>query len=149
MSKELKEQLPENLQAMLHEDTLFCADQPVEAIVGVLEPNPAAAVTIPVLVYDSDRMIEELIEQGMSDYEEASEYLAFNTWGAWVGPGTPYFVISNPAEDTSHELYEEITGNTPDENFLGIGIRCASPDLALVKKGAKIENDFIGYVTLR
>ena len=148
MSKELKEQLPENLQAMLHEDTLFCADQPVEAIVGVLEPNPAAAVTIPVLVYDSDLMIEKLIEQGMSD-EEASEYLAFNTLGAWVGPGTPYFVISKPAEDTSHALYEEITGNKPDENFLGIGIRCASPDLALVKKGAKIENDFIGYVTLR
>lgn len=44
----------------------------------------------PVLVYDENKMIERMMYggDGMS-YEDAVDYLSFNTFGAWLGVGTP------------------------------------------------------------
>ena len=42
-------------------------------------------------VYDSQKCIEILQSQGMSN-EEALEYFDFNVMGAWVGNQTPIFV---------------------------------------------------------
>lgn len=40
------------------------------------------------LVYDSDKIIERLIDQGMLE-EDAYDYYSFNIAGAWMGEGTP------------------------------------------------------------
>jgi len=45
----------------------------------------------PVVVYDWDKCVEVLMEQGMSP-EEAVEHMDFNVTGAWVGERTPIFV---------------------------------------------------------
>lgn len=50
------------------------------------------------LVYDADRCIEILQEDGMS-YEEALEYFDFNVVQAYVGPNTPIFINQNFSED--------------------------------------------------
>jgi hypothetical protein len=42
----------------------------------------------PLVVYDWDRCIKVLTDDGLS-YEEAVEYLDFNVIGAWVGEHTP------------------------------------------------------------
>lgn len=46
-----------------------------------------------VAVYDCDLCVESLVkDEGMSR-EEAVEYLEFNTFSAYVGEGTPLFVV--------------------------------------------------------
>lgn len=42
-------------------------------------------------IYDRERVIEILVEQGLS-HEDAEEYFGFNVVGAWMGSGTPAFV---------------------------------------------------------
>jgi len=43
------------------------------------------------LIYDANKCIDILIEQGMSD-EEAIEYFEFNVGGAYVGETTPIWM---------------------------------------------------------
>ena len=43
----------------------------------------------PVLVYDEDKMIECMMLGERMSYEDAVDYLSFNTFGAWLGDGTP------------------------------------------------------------
>ena len=45
----------------------------------------------PCAVYDRDKCIEILVEQGM-EHDDAVEYFGFNVQGAWVGPQTPIFL---------------------------------------------------------
>lgn len=45
----------------------------------------------PISVYNREKCIQILEEQGMST-EEAEEYFRFNTEGAWVGEQTPIFL---------------------------------------------------------
>jgi len=44
-----------------------------------------------VLVYDSDKIIMKLINEGLS-YEEAVEHYEYNIVGSWVGNQTPLYV---------------------------------------------------------
>ena len=47
---------------------------------------------VEVLVYDSEKMVEQLMTRdGMSD-EEAIEYIDFNIEGAYIGKDTPVIV---------------------------------------------------------
>ena len=43
------------------------------------------------LVYDTDLILSDLVDQGMSP-EEAIDYFSYNIAGAWVGEGTPLFL---------------------------------------------------------
>jgi hypothetical protein len=43
------------------------------------------------IVYDKHKMIQVLIQQGMSN-EEAIEYLEYNVWSAYVGEHTPIYI---------------------------------------------------------
>ena len=43
------------------------------------------------VVYDAEAMADSLMDDGFS-YEEACEYLEFNTFGAYIGEGTPIFM---------------------------------------------------------
>jgi len=54
--------------------------------------------TEPVFVYDLDAIREAMVAEWDMDYEEADEYLSFNTLGAWLGDGTPFF-LSRPGVD--------------------------------------------------
>lgn len=66
------------------EDEFLKADGFDDAIIG-LEPMTMR------LVYDMSKMIDVLKEQGMQ-YEEAIEYLEFNTWSAYVGEKSPIYI---------------------------------------------------------
>jgi len=53
-------------------------------------------VTVEVLVYSADAMIEILrLNDGMSE-EEALEYFEFNIEGAYIGIDTPVLVFTDP-----------------------------------------------------
>ena len=43
----------------------------------------------PVLVYDEEKMITRMMFGERLSYEDAVDYLSFNTFGAWLGVGTP------------------------------------------------------------
>jgi len=55
-----------------------------------------------VAVYDTDRCIDILMEQGMTD-EEAIEYFEFNVLGSWVGSTTPIFLRKHDIADILEE----------------------------------------------
>lgn len=43
------------------------------------------------VIYDAEIMAQTLVDDGCT-YEEAWEYLEFNTFGAYVGEGTPIYM---------------------------------------------------------
>ena len=65
------------------------------AIVGVTR-NPKDDWTrntnTPCVIYSREGCIQALVEVDGMDYEEAAEFVDFNTIGAWMGEGTPTFV---------------------------------------------------------
>jgi hypothetical protein len=76
---ELVEQNPEALTA----------DGFEEALVGIVYRKMLA----PIALYDREECIAILVKRdGMSE-EEAEEYFGFNVDDAWVGEGTPAFLI--------------------------------------------------------
>lgn len=48
----------------------------------------------PVLVYDEEKMVEHLVWKEGWDFEEAWDFLCFNTFCAWMGEGTPIILKS-------------------------------------------------------
>ena len=75
----------EDLMEILAEEECLLADGFNDAIVGV---TCGANV---VAVYDIDRVIEILVEEGM-DYDDAVEHVDFNIVGSYVGEKTPMFM---------------------------------------------------------
>ena len=73
-----------------YEDVLI-ADGFDDAVIGI-EP-----LTMRV-VYDIDKVIEILMDQGM-DHDEAIEYYELNIVGAYVGEQTPLFVNTYASRD--------------------------------------------------
>ena len=61
-----------------------------EAIMGVVHRFGHDAI----LCYDYEKVISQLVTDGMTD-EEASEWFDFNIIGAWVGEGTPCFLVTD------------------------------------------------------
>ena len=45
----------------------------------------------PVLLYSSDKCIQQLMEDNDWDYEESVDWFSFNTLGAYDGENTPLF----------------------------------------------------------
>lgn len=73
-----------------YEDVLI-ADGFDDAVIGI-EPMTMR------VVYDIDKVIEILMDQGM-DHDEAVEYYEFNIVGAYVGEQTPLFVNTYASRD--------------------------------------------------
>ena len=48
--------------------------------------------TYPIAVYSRKKCIEILMDDGIIEYEEATEYFDFNVAGAYVGESTPVFL---------------------------------------------------------
>ena len=61
-----------------------------DCIVGILE---RFGVDVPVVVYDREKVIQKLMDNGIETYEGAEEFYHYNQLGAWVGDGTPAFLI--------------------------------------------------------
>jgi len=48
----------------------------------------------PLAVYDSDKCVKILMERDGMDFDEALEFFEFNVLGAYMGKGTPMFLVS-------------------------------------------------------
>lgn len=59
-----------------------------ECIVGIVERSGES----PFVLYDREKVIETLMAQGMTR-DEAEEHHGFNQTGAYVGEGTPGFLL--------------------------------------------------------
>jgi|TARA_R110000823_G_scaffold237572_2_gene363025 hypothetical protein len=76
----------EKIMDIIDDDTLF-ADGFDSSIIGVASGFDSSR-----LVYDAEKMARTLVEEEDMSYEEAWEYLEFNTFGAWVGDKTPIYI---------------------------------------------------------
>lgn len=89
--------------------TLF-ADGFDDAIIGLNTEGK-----VPRVVYSKERMIDIMAEQLKEDSDDAVmdalEYLEFNTWGAYVGEGTPLYLEDRFEEDELED--EEIVTYIP------------------------------------
>jgi len=66
------------------------ADGFSEAYIGYASPQFNAP---PLAVYDSAECVRILMERDGMDYAEALEFFEFNVRGAYVGEGTPLFLV--------------------------------------------------------
>ena len=71
-----------------YDEPLLFADEFDTCIIGVCEDFGT-----PRVVYCIEKMIDHLITEDLP-YEEAVEYLNFNTLNAWAGKSTPIYMES-------------------------------------------------------
>lgn len=76
-------------------DSMLKFDGFDDAIIGMAD----GWLPAPKLVYDGEKILAILMDQGMSDID-AIEYCSYNIEGAYVGEGTPLVVW--PYEDEDH-----------------------------------------------
>jgi hypothetical protein len=88
--KELFNQRVRENIAEINEELLI-ADGFDDAIIGVSEDGNH-------VVYDSGKMVGILVERDGMTYEEAREFLEFNTFCAYVGEHTPQYVDRSVVE---------------------------------------------------
>lgn len=67
------------------------------------------------IVYDSHKILEILVERDGMTMEDAREHFEFNIVGAWMGKGTPVFV--EPMNMTEVESYigEQLAEDDEDD----------------------------------
>ena len=75
----------DHLMEILEEEECLTADGFDDALIGCTYGANIVAV------YDIDKMIEILMEEGL-DWDEAAEFLDFNVVGAYVGEKTPKYM---------------------------------------------------------
>jgi hypothetical protein len=63
-----------------------------DCVIGVLERYGMQ----PVVVYDKETVIHQLIAEGCDSLEGALEYYEFNQLGGWHGEKTPGFLVRLP-----------------------------------------------------
>jgi hypothetical protein len=78
-----REEIAENYPDLLVMDPEYLD----EAIIGV-----ATRIGLEAVCYDTEKVIELLMQHDGMGYEEAVEYMDFNMKGAWVGETTPVFL---------------------------------------------------------
>tara|TARA_R110002167_G_scaffold244793_1_gene450253 strand:- start:432 stop:692 length:261 start_codon:yes stop_codon:yes gene_type:complete len=64
-----------------------------DCAIGILERYGMESIVI----YDKEKVINQLMDEGIPTYEEALEFYEFNQLGSWVGDGTPAFLVKLPA----------------------------------------------------
>ena len=83
-------ELLDKVNDMLYDDeNVMLADGFEDAFLGVARQFNSP----PFAVYDRNKCIEILTEQGMEE-DEAEEYFSFNVEGAYVGESTPAFMVN-------------------------------------------------------
>ncbi len=71
----------------MNEEAMFLGIEFDGAIAGYVEQFGTPVLAL----YDRDKVISILVQQGMKDQEEAAEWFEFNILGAFVGNSTPAF----------------------------------------------------------
>ena len=71
----------------INPEALLC-DGFDDAIIGMAERINLG----PVVAYDTEKMIDIMVERDGMTYEEAIEYFDYNILGAWMGEFTPVFI---------------------------------------------------------
>jgi hypothetical protein len=71
------------------DENVMLADGFEDAFVGIARQFNSP----PFAVYDRNKCIEILVEQGMH-HDEAEDYFAFNVEGSYVGESTPAFMVN-------------------------------------------------------
>lgn len=84
---------PARRPAFTRQAAALVADGFDDCIIGVTEYQPGRESLV---VYDADKMVDLLVKRDKMARRDAEEFLAFNTFGAWVGDGTPVFVRRKP-----------------------------------------------------
>tara|TARA_R100001440_G_scaffold15358_1_gene26139 strand:+ start:3535 stop:3786 length:252 start_codon:yes stop_codon:yes gene_type:complete len=75
----------EDLMEILAEEECLTADGFDDALIGCTYGANVVAV------YDLDKVIETLVEEGM-EYDDAVEHIDYNVVGSYVGEKTPIFI---------------------------------------------------------
>lgn len=91
-----------NNYAALAESELLLADGFEAAIVGIAEGCGRS----PAVVYDREKCVAILMERDGMDRDEAEEFFEFNVAGAYVGAGTPVFLVRPEEEQWTNEKSE-------------------------------------------
>jgi len=76
-------------------ESILTMDGYDDCVVGVLQRY---GLKDNVMVYDREKVLEKIMHLSDSTYSEAEEYYEFNQLGAWVGEGTPAFLVRLPEE---------------------------------------------------
>ena len=63
-----------------------------DCVVGILERYGME----PVVLYDKEKVIQKLMDDGCDSYEGAVEYYEYNQLGGWHGERTPGFLVRLP-----------------------------------------------------
>ena len=76
-------------------ETIMTMDGYDDCMVGVLHRY---GLSKNVAVYDREKVLEKIMRLSDCSYSDAEEYYEFNQLGAWVGEGTPAFLVRLPEE---------------------------------------------------
>ena len=85
----------ENLSERLLElgvESALVMDGYNDCVAGILERFGMESIVL----YDKDKVIQKLMDEGCDSYEGAVEYYEFNQLGGWHGDKTPGFLIRLP-----------------------------------------------------
>ena len=63
-----------------------------DCVIGILERYGMENI----ILYDKEKVIQKLIDDGCDSYEGAVEYYEFNQLGGWHGDKTPGFLVRLP-----------------------------------------------------
>ena len=69
------------------------------AVIGVGERNNTDSM----IVYDYNKMVNELMTRDGMTYKEAEEYIDFNIVGSWIGDTTPIIVNKKSMKQIEEE----------------------------------------------
>mgnify|MGYP003661322335 CR=1 FL=1 len=73
-------------------------------IVGKVE---RFGLAVPVYIYSVRKILDKLISEGLTP-EEAQEHYEYNMLGAWVGDGTPAFLLDLDETPSEEEMRANI-----------------------------------------
>ena len=64
-----------------------------DCVIGILERYGQQET---IVLYDKDKVIQKLMDEGCDSYTSAVEYYEFNQLGGWHGNKTPGFLVKLP-----------------------------------------------------
>ena len=100
LKKSMRQLVEKWLELVESEEAVLFADGFDEAILGLSLDNPKEGFRV---IYDYSKCISILEERDGMALEEAEEFFSFNVVGAWVGKGTPLYVLT---KDSLEEVEE-------------------------------------------
>jgi len=73
--------------------------------------------TIPIAVYDYDKVMEIVMDGGCADEDDAAEYIEFNILGAHLGEGTPCMIFPCSLREFVMECGEDMDSSVAERDY--------------------------------